>query len=219
MKNNSRKGVKSQRNKEALWKPDISMHPPQINRLELTHSATLRFLSASVSAGRTNVTFQNLLDLMLVATTATVGIDLFQAVRVRRVRMWRAISGTTPSFTPTSLSLEFAGDTTGIVGDQDIHTDTSMGVVPAHISARPSNNSLSSKWQVSSNNTAFYMFAPTGTVIDVELSYRSQFGPNVNAAAQNALVGATAGTQYLRGLDGVAAATTNFPPELLTAII
>jgi len=186
---------------------EIISHPPQLNGIELRHSVTLRFRAVAAFTG-TFVTFQNLLDTLLVATTAAAGSDLFQAVKIRRVRIWGmpAIGST------ASVSVEFNGVTAGIVGDQAIHTDTSMGVQPAHVDARPTARCLCADYQVNSSNGAFLITGPAGSVIDVEASFRSQYAV-LNANAQNALVGATAGVQYVRGLDGLATAGSNFPPE------
>jgi len=187
-------------------------HPPQLNGIELRHSRTIRF--RATAAAQTAITFQNLLDTILVATTATAGTDLFQAVRIRRVRAWAV-----PALgTSASISVEFSGVTAGIVGDQAIHTDTSMGIQPAHVDARPTARSLAADFQLSSSANAFLIMCPAGTVVDVELDYRSQY-LFANAACQNALVAATAGVQYLRGLDGLAIATSNFVPEYNAAQI
>lgn len=187
---------------------EMISHPPQINGLEVRHGVTLRF--RATAATTTNVTFQNLLDTMLVATSATAGTNLFQTVKIRRVRVW----GMPAVGASGSVAVEFSGTTAGLVGDQAIHTDTSMGVQPAHVDARPSRRSLAADYQVSSANVAFTIAVLAGSVVDVELSFRSQFAPNSNAAAQNALAAATAGIQYLRGLDGLATATSNYVPEL-----
>jgi len=181
-------------------------HPPQLNGIELRHSVTLRY--RATAAFSTFITFQNLLDTLLVATTAVAGTDLFQTVRIRRVRIWGMLAVGAAS----SVSVEFAGVTAGIVGDQAIHTDTSMGVQPAHVDAKPMTRSLASDFQVSSGAAAMLISGPAGSVVDVELSFRSQYAVSNNAAA-NALVGATAGQQYIRGLDGLATAGTNFVPE------
>ncbi len=193
---------------------EIVSHPPQIDGLEVRHSVTLRF-RATAANNLAVFTFQNLLDTMLVATTATTGFDLFQAVRVRRVRVWAVpvIGGS------ASVSVEFAGSTTGVVGDQSIHSDTSMGIQPAHVDARPSVRSLASDYQVSSASVAFNIQHPAGAVIDVELSFRGNTFGIAATAAQNALVGATAGVVYLRGLDGLATATSNYVPEFVNGQI
>jgi len=185
---------------------ELISHPPQVGGLELRHATTLRFVSnAAVNHA---ITFQNLLDTMIVAATATTAFDVFQTVRVRRVRMWSmpAIGGA------SSVSVEFSGVTAGVVGDQAIHTDTSMGVQPAHVDARPNARALCADYQLSSTAVAFTLRAPAaGTVIDVELSFRGQFAAAV--ATQNPAAGATAGAFYLRGLDGLATATSVFVPE------
>jgi len=181
-------------------------HPPQINGIELRHSTTLRFVTTA--AVSTSVTFQNLLDTLLVATTATAGTDLFQTVKIRRVRLWASpLLGSA-----VSVSVEFSGQTAGAVGDQAIHNDTSMGIQPAHVDARPAPRCLASNYQLSSTAVAMSLQGPAGMVVDVELTFRSQYVA-VNAAAQNALVGATAGSQYLRGLDGLAVATSKYAAD------
>jgi hypothetical protein len=183
-------------------------HPLAINGLECRHAPTLRF-RATAAFTPTAITFQNLLDTMLVATTAVAGTDLFQAVRIRAVRIWGmpAVGGA------ASVSVEFAGVTAGLVGDQAIRTNTSMGIEPAFVDASPNSRSLASDYQLSSSAIAFVVAGPSGSVIDVDLSFRGPTFAGAPVAAQNALVGATAGTQYLRGLDGLATATSNFVPE------
>ncbi len=181
-------------------------HPPQINGLEIRHSPTLRF--RATAAVNQAFTFTNLMDTMLTATTATVGYNMFQAVRIRRVRVW----GISAIGTSSSVSVEFTGTTAGITGDQQVHSDTSVGVQPAHVDAVPSARALCSTWQTNSGAIAFAITAPAGSVIDVELSFRSSFAGG-NVVAANALVAATAGQQYLRGLDGLATATSNLVPE------
>jgi len=180
-------------------------HPKQVNGLELRHSVTLRF-KVIAAANSTAISFQNLLDAFLVANTAIAGSQVFQTVRIRSVEVWGmpAIGAT------TSVAVEFSGITAGISGDQSIHTDTSMGIEPAHVLAAPSRRSLAADFQLSSGATAFIVSAPAGGVIDVNLSYRGQFV--ATTAVANALVGATAGAFYLRGLDGIGAGT-NFTPE------
>jgi hypothetical protein len=186
-------------------------HPPQLDGIELRHSTTMRFVAGSAFAG--SITFQNLLDTYVVATTATAVSDVFQTVKIRRVQVWAlpVIGGA------SSVSVEFAGTTAGIVGDQVIHTDTSMGVQPAHVDCRPGLRSLASDYQLSSAAVAMVLACPAGSVIDVHLSFRGQFG--VNAAAQNAAAGAVAGGFYLRGLDGLATAATQFLPAFALATI
>jgi len=180
-------------------------HPPQINSLELRHSTTIRFVS-NADVGL-NVTFQNLLDLILLAASGTAVYDVFYTVKVRRVRVWAVpVIGNA-----TTVTVSFDGVAAGNVGDQAIHTDTSMGVQPAHVDAKPSARSLASNYQISSATSAFELICPSGSVVDVELSYRGAYG--VPVLAQNVAVAATVGSINMRGLDGLATATTKLPPQ------
>jgi len=210
MKRNNNRGSKPRKQnkdqRELVRNMSIS-HPPQLSSTVIRHSATLRF--RATAAATTSITFQNLLDTYLTAASAVAGYDMFETVKVRRVRVWGmpAVGGT------GSVSVEFSGVTAGLVGDQLLHTDTSMGVQPAHVDARPSAKSLASDYQVSSAAAAFRISVLAGSVVDVELSFRSTTPSAAGVAAQNALVGATIGSQYLRGLDGLATATSNYVPE------
>jgi hypothetical protein len=178
--------------------------PPSIGTYNIRHNVRVRFITnATVLA---NITFQNLLDTILISTSATAGFDLFEFVKIRRIEMWAL--GTIGS--SDALSLQYGGGTTGVVGDNRIHVSNSMGIEPAYINAKPSPKALVSNYQMSTTAVAFTLEAPAGCVVDVELSFINSYGSAV--AAQNALVAAAVGTVYLRGLDGLAAATTKFTP-------
>lgn len=179
-------------------------HPPQIPSYGITRDVRLRFMQTA--AGDTNVTFQNLLDTILVANSATTASDLFAAVRVNSVELWAiAALGT-----PVTASLIFDGATMGAAGDQKLHTDTSVGVEPAHVKARPDKLTQAGQFQVSSSAIAFILATPAGTVVDVSMTLRQPVNGAV-VASQNVLVGATPGAVYYRGLDGKTTALTNLP--------
>jgi hypothetical protein len=176
-------------------------HPPQIDSYQVIHSTRLRF---TITAARLNqsITFQNLLDAMLVATSATAGFQLFDVVKVKLVEIWGQAALGTPS------TVEVAYNTA--TGDASVHTDTSLGIRPAYVSARPSIKSLASFFSVSSANPVFQLTAPAGSIIDVHLLYKTSIQAPV--PLQNALVAATLGEFYFRGLDGLAVAASNFVP-------
>jgi hypothetical protein len=187
-------------------------HPPQLPSYGITRDVRLRF--AATAAAAANVTFQNLLDTILVATGATSAADLFEAVRVNSVEMWAiAALGT-----PATVILVFDGITVGAFGDQKTHTDTSMGIEPAHVRARPDPLTQAGQFQGSSANVAFIVDVPAGTVIDVSMTLRQPVNGTV-VVSQNVLVGATAGQVLYRGLDGKTAALTNFPVQGAIAVI
>jgi hypothetical protein len=190
----------------------IIPHPPQLPSYGITRSVRMRFLSTTSLAG--HITYQNLLDTVIVASGATTGSDLFEAVRVEAVEVWaQAAIGT-----PVTTTVIFDGATIGAYGDQKTHTDTSMGVEPAHVKARPDPLTQAGQFQVSAADNAFYIAAPTGSVIDVSLTFRQPV-TGVNVPAQNALVAAVAGTLYFRGLDGKSIATTNLPVQGAVSVI
>jgi len=175
-------------------------HPPQINGYEITHKVRLRFTVTAAAA--TNISFANILDTILMATTAVVGFDIFDVVRIRSVEVWsQAALGT-----PSTVTVIFITAT----GDRSIHTDTSLGVKPAYVKAIPSNRSLASFWNASGAGGVFSISCPAGSIVDCSFSFRTTNA--IAVAAANALVGATVGEVYYRGLDGLAAAATNFPP-------
>jgi hypothetical protein len=198
----TRKSSRRQRNVKASG--GMIPHPPQINGYEVTHSKVLRF--RTTSAQFIAVTYQNLLDTILMTTSATAPFDLFSQVRVRSVRVWAiAAQGVT-----NSASVIFDGGTAGSTGDRKVHTDTSMGVEPAYVNARPAPKSLASMFQVSSDAIAFQLDVPTQAVVDVALDFRSDVQGNNPVAAQNVSVLSTVGVIAQRGLDGLAVASSQF---------
>jgi hypothetical protein len=175
-------------------------HPPQLNQYQVIHSTTLRF--TATAAASLTVSPANVLDSMLVATTAIAGFQLFDAFKIKRIEAWGILAQGTPS----TVEIQYANPT----GDVAVHTDTSLGVRPAYVTARPSKLSLASFWTVSGGNPLFSLVVPAGAIIDIHVNFRtSSQGP---VAVANALVGAAPGEFYFRGLDGLATAATNFHP-------
>jgi len=172
----------------------------------------MRFQANALFAA--NITYQNLLDTVLVATGATTGFDLYDSVRVNSVECWsQAILGSA-----STVVVGFNGATVGSQGDQKVHTDTSMGIEPAHVKARPDPRTQAGQFQPTQGANAFFLDVPSGCVIDVSMTLRQPM-VGTTVAAQNALVGATAGALYFRGLDGKAVATTVLPVQGALATI
>jgi len=169
----------------------------------------MRFISnAAVLA---LITWENLLDSIGVATTTIAGFQVFDQVRLNAVEVW-----STPAIGAAStVSVQFATAVLGVQGDGRVHSDTSMSIEPAHIVARPSPLSQTAQWQASSNNAAFTLTCPTGSVVDVTLAFRV-LSTRPPTALQNALVAATVGDIFYRGLDGLATAATQLPAQAPT---
>ncbi len=189
------------------------MHPPVIRNAQLTYNVRRRFISnASFASG---ISSANLLDGICVATTTTVGKQLFQAVRVKSVEAWCTTVGGVIG--PITVSVEFSQPNGAAnylaTGDQLLHTDTSLGLEPAHVKCRPSSKSLASFFQASNSDVLFTITCPASTVVDLELEYVGSAG-TAPVALGSALVAATAGCYYFRGMDGAATAATVWPPAL-----
>jgi len=175
-------------------------HPPQIDSYQVIHSTCLRFTVTAAVVNKV-ITFGNMLDAMLVATTAIAGFQLFDLVKVKKIRLW----GQAALGTPSTVEIQFNTAT----GDFVVHTDTSLGIKPAFVHARPSLKSLASFWQLATGGNALMLTAPAGSILDVHLSFKTS--SNAPTGVANALVGANPGEFYFRGLDGLAVAATNFP--------
>jgi len=203
--NRQRAGKRGRNRQNKQRRDQMISHPPSINGYEVRHNTRLRFTSNAAITGSV-ITFQNLLDTILVATTAIAVYDLFATVKVRAVEVWSV-----PALgTASTVSVLFDGATAGSIGDQKLHTDTSMGIEPAHVRAVPQKMSLAANYQISAAAAAFFLTCPSGSVVDVELSFIGAY--DVPKLAQNASVGASIGATLLRGLDGLAIAATQLPP-------
>jgi len=179
-------------------------HPPQIPSLQVKHSTLLRFVANT--AVSQDITVADLLDLILFATSATAVYDLFTAVKIRYVEVWSL-----PAIgTANTVTVEFDGGNLGVLGDRRTHTDTSMGIQPAHVLAKPSGRSQASQYQSTTSDPIFFLQCPAGSVVDLALTFNGDFVDPV--LAQHVAVAASTGAVYLRGLDGLAAASTKLPP-------
>lgn len=182
-------------------------HPKSIMSYGVTHRKTMRFLIGNTLTAQV-ITYKNLIDTICFTTAATSLYTLFRAVKINSVEMW----DTSALGAASSLALLFNENDTNLSGTQKMITDISMGVIPAHLKARPERRSLSSEWHIGAgpNNTqAFTLWASASCVIDVDLSFKSGT-TGTSDGAFNACVGAVVGALAYRGLDGLAVATTKF---------
>jgi hypothetical protein len=202
--NNKRRGPSNGRRNKG-GENQLIAHPPVIRSYGITRDVRIRFVSNAAFTG--SITFQNLLDLILIGTSTTTLADLFFAVRLNSVELYSlpAVGGA------STVTLIYSGATVGASGDQKAHTDTSMGIEPAHVKAAPDRLTQAGQFQPSSADVAFAMQIPTGTVVDVSLTFRNPVDGAVPIASQNAGVGLTIAQVFYRGLDGKASATTQLP--------
>ncbi len=196
------------------------MVPQRLPQLQdqIHQSITLRFITTGTGAAtQVNVTFQNLLDSWLIAGTATVGYQLFDFVKVRRVIV-RAVSAAPQGSTEgagCTVGVEFPGLVAGSNAGGKQASDSTLGTTfPAMVSLSPDKMSAAGFWQPSSGNVAFVVRAVDasstiviGAIIDVELSFKNSGDVNPSIIA-SAIAGATAGSIYFGGIDGARLAAT-----------
>jgi len=159
-----------------------------------------------------------LLDAILVATTAVVGVQVYDAVRIKRVRAWvilnAALGGA--SIPGATVSISFPGGTTGVVGSQMETNATSISSTePAFCELAPDPRSGQAFFNSNGAVAAFRIDERSAShlTIEADLEYRYN-NDNAPTAVANALVGATAGQFYFRGMDGLALAATQWPADL-----
>jgi len=146
------------------------LSPPSYISNLVVHK-TFRFISTA--AGTFNITPANLCSLMVIGTTTnTSATMLFERVRLRRVEMWAAPS-TAALGVPVQISVAWSGTGGGTQGNDQIHSDTSIGLTRvAHVRAQPSVGTQTSQWSNGDStgtgvNVLFTLVVVVGTVIDV----------------------------------------------------
>ncbi len=187
--------------------------PPLIRTQTFQNNFRTRFtFNTGINAVSQNITVQNVLDTILHAKTTTTGSDVFHSVRIRSVNVYAAQANNVTSAPNTSsIAVVFQGGGISLGGDGGEYAASMLGTEPTMLRAVPRKNSFAGSFQVSSSQVLFILDIPAYAqgVIDVVADYRTSIVTNVSC--QNALVGATAGCLYFRGLDGLAIATSILP--------
>jgi len=196
-RNNLKRGDRRARQNKYSGQPRGStrMSPPQIrSNIVVTHK--YRFTSSSGTA--TAITSRGLLlacGAMCSVPNVTVSA-IAGSVRVNHVSVW---SPPASQGAFATCSVEFLGQTAS--STQEV-SDTSVSVAqPACISTAPPRASLASFWQTPglADNTMFTLVAPTGSIIDMDLSFI--LWDNEDAATTRAVTAGTLGTIYYLALD------------------
>lgn len=161
------------------------------------------------TATTSTITWANIMDTVVFASTSTTVYDLFYSARLHSVDVWLPpqVAGVATS---AQMSLAFDSPSQG---DQRLWVCYS-GPNGGYMRARPSMHSINGlTWQNSSSIGGFTVNnCPVGALIQLNITFRTRMGPGSAVAASQAASGATAGTVYFRGMDGLALASTKFPP-------
>jgi len=157
-----------------------------------------QFLAGGAAAPETPITRGDLLNLMMVAATATTAYSIIAAIKVKRVRIWSPIVA---AFTPVQVQLEWNG---GLYAPSAIHSAISEGLTPAKLESSPPPGSSPDLWSITgASNLAEVLFSlscPTGTVVQVTTALRLM--DDEPAPTPVVAVGATIGKTYFGNLDG-----------------
>lgn len=151
------------------------------------------------ATGTYTITKKNILQLYVMAATASTSFRLWRSARVLKVEAWGQPAQLGAATLETSI--------TGVgVGPENCASDMSTGVTPAHVVWRPAQHAQNGMWFQSGANEADGLFALAvssfQTVVDltVEVIFADQFDP---AVAGEVPAAATAGTIYMDYLDGL----------------
>jgi hypothetical protein len=170
--------------------------PPFIPTLSLVHK--FRYVNGA-NSGNFNITRGNILNQVLVATTAATTVRIFQAMRLRSVEVWS--NPVALGAAPNSLQLEWLGENS----PSTAINDSGMGVRPAHVVSSPPPSSSNRWWSISGTSETDVLFnlnIPTDCVIDVVCECR--LVESETPTAGDIPAGATVGQVYGDFLDGLA---------------
>jgi len=139
-----------------------------------------------------------------VATTATNVRSIATSVKINNIKIWSAPESQGSS---TTCFVNWFGDQ---FAPNRLVSDTSVSVSkPAKILARPPAKSLASFWQNNTAGAIFEISAPTGSVIDLDLSF--YLNDNNVSPTSTTVIAKTIGNIYYGALDGTFTSTT-YPP-------
>jgi len=185
----------------------IPKPPPYQSSIQVAQ--TFRFQATSAFSGL-SISLTALFSILNVATSATTATQLFQSLKFKKIRMWGPPA---QALTPVTVSVEFPGNGAGagLSGPLRVWSDTSIGSTEcAFVERKPAPGSYQSLWQSPVNIPFMIISGPTGTIVDIHVVGVLLLNGGVNAVSAPAA--ATTGQVYLRGLDGLVAATTVLPP-------
>jgi hypothetical protein len=208
MSNRQKKNQKKQNMNNIL----ALSHPKPI-QMTLKGLQTLRFNTHNLAPGLANFNASSLFNSLLMAATATSGYLLFQSIKIKYIEVWSVTTSTSSVSFGAASTVSVAYTLSGNSGDTPVFTksDTTLGTAElAHVKFAPPKGSAAALWQSYEAVPFFSIAAPNDSIIDVCFEYVLQAGAT-NQAAAAALVAATPGVIYGRGLDGAAVGGTSYP--------
>lgn len=154
--------------------------------------------TASVSNG--SPTSPGPANCLVMGTSSTTIASLFQAFKIRRIRVWGPPA---QNLVPVTVSLTWGGGTTGFATSgqpQRTISDTSTGATRvAFVDSKPPRNSPASFWQRPTTANQFVLFeitAPINTIVDVHMVLQQDMNADATPSTNNITGPATVGDVY-----------------------
>jgi len=170
--------------------------------------------------GSITVSYNILLDAVNVATTATTAYQVYDAVRVRRARLWVTSDAAVGAINaPAGASISLLGGTTGAVGvQQETNAVSISNAEPGFCTIKPSSMSAAALFQTNGGGAAYKVdiLGLARIVIEVDCDFEFN-SDNAPTAVAQAPVGAIVGQFYFRGMDGNRVGATNWQSMLIPA--
>jgi len=194
----------------------MPLSPPRLTTsIECFH--TFRFVCEGTSGVANQlITTGNLLDLLVMAVTATATYSIIEAFKIKRVELWGPAQSQTGApngagqFLPNSVSLEFNGSGAGNVGTKPNRViDTPMGATRnACAFLKPPKTSAAADWQVNpesgsqTTGLGIIVSCPFGSIMDISMAFIIQNGSPPNAGPTIDASAGTIGQVYFAPVDG-----------------
>ncbi len=175
----------------ALYKPI----PQFESNIRLSHRFRFTASSALSLSSITGATLLGALGTVCTVVNTTVA-QFARAFRIKSVEMWAPISST--STAPVSCTIVWFG----FGNSPNIErTGTSISnAQPAHLRSTPPKESLAGFWQLTGSTNIFFLTAPGGTVVDLEVEY--VLVDQATATSTQTVAAGTLGNVYYLALDG-----------------
>ncbi len=189
------------------------LQPPQLVIVPSIHH-TFRFTNGA-AVTRLSLTFQGLLDMLCMATSATAAYRLLGAIRLKRVRIW---ASATALLQPTTISFQKFSSSSGTGADSKLYSDTVLGTsATAFIEVKFNDSEAVGQWQGQSSTLTFgNITLPQGSIVDVTFSGVLIEDNLSTTNVTGAVAGATTGQTYVRSLDSPAGTTQLAPVSYFT---
>lgn len=198
-KSASRRRRGSSRRIKGPFRSSQAMGPPAFD-FTIGGVHKFRFLSGSISSGE-NITFIHLANLMSVAGSSRYSYGITQSLRIRRVALWGPCAAVGSN---SFVAIQWYQGS-GTVGGSDSITraDSSLSTSePPSIVAIPKPDSTVGQWHnLSDNQTAFRLWAPVGSIIDVTIEFRLMDDATTPNQIDTGGTGLTPGVFYYTHLD------------------